>query len=85
MPLEKHAWTFRYMYTQLVVSLIRAIVVAPAQWLRGMRTQSLPAGVLSRRITLPSRDVGRLIKVDIYEPSYYDKNIATPVLINLHG
>lgn len=84
MPLEKHAWTSRYVCAQLVVSLIRAIVLA-AQWLRIMRVQPLPAGVLSRRITVPSRNVGRLIKVDIYEPVSYDKKVATPVLINLHG
>lgn len=85
MPLGKHAWTSRYVCTQLMVSFIRAIVLAPVQWLRSMQAQPLPASVLSRRITVPSRDVGRLIKVDIYEPVNYDKRIATPVLINLHG
>ena len=40
---------------------------------------------MRKRILIPSREVGRSIKVDVYKPSGYDRTKPNAVVINFHG
>lgn len=81
--LAKHSWSFSYIYLRLSAGLLRCIS-APAEWVV-KRRQILAEGVMYKRIQVPSRDEGRIIKVDLYQPPGYDSTKPTPVLVNMHG
>lgn len=79
----KHCWSFYYIYLRLLTGLLRCIA-APGRW-ADKRRQMLAEGAVYKRIQVPSRDAGRSIKVDLYQPPDYDSTKPTPVLVNMHG
>jgi hypothetical protein len=66
----------------LIVSLIRLFTI-PGLWLS--KKNRIRDGVELQSITVPSRDKGRIIKVDLYLPEGYDSRHPTPALIHWHG
>lgn len=81
--LAKHAWSWQYLHLKLFVTLLRTIAT-PMHWL-GKRMHKLLDGAVCRHISVPSRDDGRSIRVELYEATGYDSTKPTPVLVNMHG
>ena len=82
-PLPKHPFGLRYIYYRVFFAVIRSII-RPLRWILSMN-QTIPDNVTHKQILVPSRDRGRSIKVDVYEPSGWDRNKPNAVAINFHG
>lgn len=83
--LPKHPFGLRYIYYRVCLSVVRTIVYSLQWWIAASKNQKIPDGVVRKRILVPSRERGRLIKVDVYQPPQYDESKPIAVVINFHG
>lgn len=95
LPLPSHAWTLDYLRLRLIAILVRL----PVQFALGVSPYLLHTdnylrgkGVTRKRILVPSRQKGRSIKVDVYQPESSTASeggvwqaAKKPVHINWHG
>lgn len=82
--LPQHPWSVRYVYLRFLFFFFRTL--GRAQILvRGHWRAKLDDGVSVKQSTIPSRDKGRNIEVELYTPSGYDSTKPTPVVVNFHG
>ncbi|KAF7967799.1 hypothetical protein HWV62_32987 [Athelia sp. TMB] len=82
-PLQRHPWGFNYLRLRFLAFLLRALVYPGTR--AKIRRQTMVEGVTCKRITVPSRDAGRSIVVDVYSPDHYDSTKPMPVMVNMHG
>ncbi|UZJ56142.1 hypothetical protein CBS101457_005462 [Exobasidium rhododendri] len=86
LPLPKHALTLRYFRLRAIAVLVQiplTILLSLSYYLRD-KSVLRKYGVSRTHITVPSRQKGRSIKVDIYTPTLGVKK-PFPVHINWHG
>lgn len=81
--LPKHTPSPRYSVLKLFAATVRSVTV-PAQWFASRRPK-MHEGVVFERMSVPSREDGREIRVDVYRPPGYDIQKRRPVVLNLHG
>lgn len=89
LPLPSHAWTLDYLRLRIIALFIRLpvqLILGVSPYLLHTDGHLLAEGVKRRRITVPSRQRGRAIKVDVYEPAESSWQASKrPVHITWHG
>jgi acetyl esterase/lipase len=87
LPLPKHSLTLAYLRLRAIAALLQVPLAFLLSLSYHFRDPSLlrKYQVNRSRITIPSRQKGRSIKVDIYTPKSTTISKPYPVHINWHG
>lgn len=78
---RQHPWTLQYLKLRLIALLVRSLL-RPLQELGYLLEPAIPPTVIKEKITVPSRDPKRTIRVHVYRPRYIKQDKKLPIHIN---
>jgi hypothetical protein len=78
---RQHPWSLRYFKLRLIALVVRSFL-RPLQELGYFLEPAIPQSIVKEKITVPSRDPKRTIRVHVYRPRSVKSGQKLPIHIN---